>query len=74
MAINPDPFTGIPTPETLDEIAQLIAKCDFEDIVKPEERAIVIDLAIKLAIKAEQSGALQDIALWFRLSKVWEGN
>lgn len=69
MAIDPQAFTGIPNSETLDEVAQLVAKCDFEAIVRPEERAIVIDLAIK----AEQSGALQDIALWFRVSKVWEG-
>lgn len=71
MAVNPtESFSGIPTEDTLDEIAQLVAECDFKNIGNAEHRAVVVDLAIK----AEQSGALQDMALWFRVSKVWEGN
>lgn len=61
--------SGIPTDDDLNEMAQKIAKCDFEQIASPEHRAIVMDLAIK----AYQAGDIADIAVWYRKSKLWDG-
>lgn len=59
----------MPAEDDLNEMAQKIAKCDFDQIASPEHRAIVMDLAIK----ADQAGDIYDIALWYRTSKLWDG-
>jgi hypothetical protein len=60
----------MPDDEDLDEMAQKVCRCNFEDIAAPEHRAIIMDLAIK----ADQCGDVADMALWFRKSKLWEGS
>ncbi|QIG73226.1 hypothetical protein EVC02_005 [Rhizobium phage RHph_N17] len=64
-----EPSSGMPADEDLDVMANKIAGCDFEKIVSPEHRAIVMDLAIK----ADHAGCAWDIAAWFRNSKLWDG-
>lgn len=60
---------GMPGDDDLEAMSQRIAKCAFEDVVDPAHRAIIMGLAIK----ADQAGDVADIALWFRKSKLWEG-
>ena len=60
---------GMPHDDDLDVMAQKVARCNFDQIAEPERRAIIMDLAIK----ADQAGDVADIALWFRKSKLWEG-
>lgn len=64
-----EPSSGIPADEDLDAMAMKIAGVNFAEIASPEHKATVMDLAIK----ADQAGALFDMALWFRKSKLWDG-
>lgn len=54
-----EPSSGMPADEDLDAMAQKIAGCNFDVIANPEHKALIMDLAIK----ADQAGALFDIAL-----------
>ncbi len=69
MAIAAERKGGMPYDEDLDEMAQKIASCNFDQIVNPEHRAIVMGLAIQ----ADQAGDIANIAEWFRYSKIWDG-
>lgn len=60
---------AMPDDDFLDEMSQKITGCDFDRIASPEHKAIIMDLAIK----ANQSCDMRDIAHWFRLSKLWDG-
>lgn len=64
-----EPTSGMPSEEELDEMSNLIARCDFDKVAQPEHRAIIMDLAIK----ANQAGCMEDMAKWFRMSKLWDG-
>lgn len=61
-------YDPMPDEDLLDEIAQSIAKCKYDDL-GPDHRAIVFDLAIK----AEHAAFMQPISEWCKLSKLWEG-
>lgn len=61
--------SGFPDDDLLDEVAQKVARCDFEAVADPAHRAIIMDLAIKI----DCSGDIADIGLWFRKSRLWEG-
>ncbi len=68
-------MAALPSYTDLNEMAQAIGGCDFEQL-PPENRVQIMQLCIAnetAAILDSIDSRLSHVAHWFELSKLWEG-